>query len=509
MNILQLYSNILIFIFILYIIMFIYSLNKTNNPLIKIFSLICLTSAVYLLGAILQLNADSLEGIVFGQKLKYFGIALALGNWLILTYRIHFKRQMTFIGILLSFSIPILTVFLVATNEYHHLFYAEIRTFYHKGFLLSRRIPGKLYFLNIIYFYAIMFFGLFATFKSWVKTGYKISNIYFSIFLGRLMTATVIGVYMAGCTPMGVDLLPISYLVVMIAYAVAIFYYNIFDTKAIYDKKILSEIKEGLIITDANHLLIDYNKSAQKVFPWLVEENKGRPIYIFPEGRDIIKNLQSEFIISIMNNDEKRQYEFRITELMDNSRLSGRVYIFHDITEEQHMNEELNYLANYDWLTKVYNRRKIMEKLGNVLLNSIKDSQELSLLMLDIDFFKKINDTYGHIAGDKVLSNLTEICKEILRKNDIIGRYGGEEFLVILPETDIKAAGIVAEKLRKHIENMVVDFEENKISITVSIGMASIDEYYDEDILIKDLINLADKALYQAKREGRNRVCIL
>lgn len=151
-----------------------------------------------------------------------------------------------------------------------------------------------------------------------------------------------------------------------------------------------------------------------------------------------------------------------------------------------------------DPLTGILNRRAILEELSQRMNHHLYDFEHLSILMLDIDFFKKINDNYGHIVGDKVLIKVSEIISQLIRGFDTVGRYGGEEFLVILPNTNSENAYKAAERIRKKIEETEFDDIEH---LTVSIGFTS---YADESI--ESLINKADQNLYEAKRNGRNKV---
>jgi diguanylate cyclase (GGDEF)-like protein len=127
--------------------------------------------------------------------------------------------------------------------------------------------------------------------------------------------------------------------------------------------------------------------------------------------------------------------------------------------------------------------------------------------MIDIDFFKKINDFYGHLIGDEVIKTVALTCNERLRRTDVIGRYGGEEFAILLPATNMENAMNVAESIRMQIEEMETTYSEHKIRVTVSIGISTVKGNVSEDIDMDHLIDQADMALYQAKNNGRNRVC--
>ena len=167
--------------------------------------------------------------------------------------------------------------------------------------------------------------------------------------------------------------------------------------------------------------------------------------------------------------------------------------------------------ATLDALTGFYNRHQLEERIKQEVSNAKRQHAPLCGIMTDIDFFKNVNDTYGHAVGDLVLKSIAKIIRGQLREYDIAGRYGGEEFSILLPFTKINEAKMVAERLRKAIENKVIDIskvnpdtEVKTLSVTISLGIYEIKESDSED----DLIKKADKALYQAKNTGRNKVVI-
>jgi diguanylate cyclase (GGDEF)-like protein/PAS domain S-box-containing protein len=176
-----------------------------------------------------------------------------------------------------------------------------------------------------------------------------------------------------------------------------------------------------------------------------------------------------------------------------------------DISERRRMMEKLKDQANLDYLTGLYNRRYFIERGTQELARAARYDKPLSLLMFDIDEFKQVNDTRGHRTGDLVLRHLSRVLGETLRSIDFCGRLGGEEFAVLLPETDAQAAFEIAERLRMAVAaSPVVPEEGPPVRYTISIGVTTLDH---EDSNIDTLLGLADQGLYQAKRSGRNRVC--
>lgn len=163
-------------------------------------------------------------------------------------------------------------------------------------------------------------------------------------------------------------------------------------------------------------------------------------------------------------------------------------------------------LAAHDCLTKTLNRRAFDEIIEREFNRSVRYKTPLSVVMMDLDHFKKVNDSRGHLAGDIVLKEVAETISKCLREIDIFARYGGEEFVIILPQTNIEKACIMAERIRKAIECFSVYFEEGEIKVTLSMGIASYPFTPAKDK--NDLVNLADNAMYQAKKNGRNRIYI-
>jgi len=166
--------------------------------------------------------------------------------------------------------------------------------------------------------------------------------------------------------------------------------------------------------------------------------------------------------------------------------------------------EGLVELASLDSLTGIYNRRAFFELAEKELARAQRYRSVITLLMMDIDHFKRVNDSYGHLAGDQTLVAFAAFCKRNLRSFDLIARYGGEEFIVLLPRTDSQSGKSVAERLRKAVTETEFDYEGENIPIKISIGVASLKK--GEEVTLSALIERADQALYQAKHTGRNRV---
>lgn len=170
----------------------------------------------------------------------------------------------------------------------------------------------------------------------------------------------------------------------------------------------------------------------------------------------------------------------------------------------KHILEQANLVAVRDELTDTYNKRYIKERLPNEIVQSKLKNNPLSIIIADIDHFKIVNDTYGHIAGDYILKEFAKILKENIREDrDFVARFGGEEFIICLVDITKEEAIVVAERIRRQIQDNTFDFNKNEIKITSSFGVFT---NVKEPMSVNDLIEAADKRLYEAKKTGRNRV---
>lgn len=204
-------------------------------------------------------------------------------------------------------------------------------------------------------------------------------------------------------------------------------------------------------------------------------------------------NIPSDVLDEIQKNIEEIITNFPVPE-------SNKLDVIKKIN---FMYSHTRHLSLTDPLTGLYNRRHLDNNLEREYLRAKRYKNDLSIAVIDIDFFKKINDTYGHLCGDYVLKEVAYMLLDTLRKTDMVFRYGGEEFVAILTETPIDKALIPLERLRSNIENYPFVYNSEKFNVTVSIGASSTEA---ESATAGEFLDSADKALYSAKNQGRNRV---
>ena len=271
------------------------------------------------------------------------------------------------------------------------------------------------------------------------------------------------------------------------------------------------------VITDKNGLIRYANPKFLAMSGYRREEIAGQNPRIFKSGetpeevyRDLWQTIQAGRVwAGEFRNRKKDGLPYIVSAkispiLLKSGAITGYLAIQEDITETRRLQQQLERLATIDGLTGTYNRCHFLHLFSQELRREERYGMPLCLLIFDLDHFKAINDTYGHQTGDRVLEECARVVDSTLRETDIFGRLGGEEFGVVLLQTDLDGARLLAERLRAAIEKMRIACEGVNIRVTVSIGGTQWDR---NDRKVEVIMNRADNALYEAKRRGRNQVC--
>ena len=286
---------------------------------------------------------------------------------------------------------------------------------------------------------------------------------------------------------------------------------------------IVERFEDGIVAIDSHHNIVLFNDGAQHIFGYGQDEVIGWHLnMLLPERFHLQHDLMiEEFGASDKTTKHTVQRARQIFgRRKDGSEFAASVFIvktgsgtlnqgyaavIRDISEDKKTEDELLRLAATDPLTGAYNRREFTALADQESQRANRYNHSLSIMMLDLDHFKKLNDTYGHAAGDKALQRFTTLCCNALRTVDIFGRWGGEEFVTLLPETDAEGAVIIAERLRKIVSQSIFVYNEQKISFTASIGIA---QYRSGEVTVEGPLSRADSAVYDAKKAGRNRISV-
>jgi diguanylate cyclase (GGDEF)-like protein/PAS domain S-box-containing protein len=266
-------------------------------------------------------------------------------------------------------------------------------------------------------------------------------------------------------------------------------------------------LSDGIAVVDNHNRLAFINSAAEKILGQSNDDVAGSELGDFLDMKvlpDLTEEEHDSHEMEIEIDGKEKTFELRLSRLSNAQKEPlGWLIVFRDISDRKKLENELRCLATTDSLTGVYNRRHFIYRGMDEVKRCLRYHKHMSVLMLDIDHFKRINDEFGHHTGDLVLQAFTRVCTGILRNFDTFGRLGGEEFAVIMPETDIQKAAIVAERLRRTIMEMQVAAEDQTVKLTVSIGIAPLDNRHQD---MESIMKSADRALYRAKNSGRNRV---
>ncbi len=279
------------------------------------------------------------------------------------------------------------------------------------------------------------------------------------------------------------------------------------------DDAILSVTMDGVIIS--------WNNGARKLYGYAKREAINHPVSLLipparvEESPKLLERIRRGEVVDHYETVRRRKdgtlidVALTMSPIKSAGKITGASVIARDITEIKKTEELLRRLSTTDALTGLANRRAFDLFLSDEWRRALRERRQISMMMLDVDFFKKYNDTYGHLKGDACLKSVAGVLKNVARRpGDKVARFGGEEFVVLLSSADAQHAVSIAEKIRMDVEALRIPHEKSDISdyVTISIGVVSITP--QQNMSPSDLINSADEALYRAKEEGRNRVVI-
>jgi diguanylate cyclase (GGDEF)-like protein len=300
---------------------------------------------------------------------------------------------------------------------------------------------------------------------------------------------------------------------------------------------VVQNVDVGLVLLDTNFNIQLWNSFMQNHSAMGAESIIGKNLFdYFPEIDDRWFRRKAESVLLLKNSAfttwEQRPYLFRFENyrpitgkaefMYQNStfipiqNLTGEVdsicLIIYDVTEQainnielEQANNQLEIISKTDGLTKLLNRKSWEENLEKEFNRQQRYNEDCTLIIFDIDHFKKVNDNYGHPAGDEVIRQTADIVRKCIRQSDVAGRYGGEEYVILLPHTHVDSAKVLAERIRKKIEGKAAHYEDFVINYTVSLGLCP---FHQNLASPTAWIDNADKALYQSKEGGRNQTSV-
>ncbi|WP_407309886.1 diguanylate cyclase [Desulfosporosinus sp. SB140] len=510
-HIADMYSLLLFISTIIAVGLSIYSIKSSPMPGSKYFAILCGSVAIFSFGYGMELQSESLKVALFWNKFQYLsGPFIGLfAFFLAADYTGNKKLLKSKARIIVLLLIPFSITIIRYTNDFHHLYYTSVLYTSNGFFNILIKNKGPLFTYYMLYLSFIMIYSSVIYLKT-IFNSSSINHVPISIMIiASLLPWLSIYMNISNTAPFGIDYSAILLCPSAILYMFGIFKFRMLRTIPIARNTVFHHSKDGIIILDYNENIIDYNEAAVLIFDQLTDKYLHQKIYnLLPElmERGTLRGENESFDFSFTKSGIEHYYSLENIRLnTENDYTLGWIFIISDITKLVNNQKRFEVYATIDDLTNIYNRRFFIE-LFNQEINSAKKTKDpLCLIMYDIDFFKNINDKYGHQAGDEILRYVVATSKACIRATDIVARYGGDEFMILLPETKIDDAIALAERIRSQLEMGYCIYDNHKINITSSFGVTGF-ENYTTDLSVEVLINEVDKTLYQGKSSGRNKV---
>nr|WP_246879983.1 histidine kinase N-terminal 7TM domain-containing protein [Bacillus suaedae] len=481
------------------------------STIANFFVIYAVSVTIYCFAAAFGLAATTLEQMKLSTIIQYIGLPFSapLGLLFIMKYLGITIKKKTYLAL---FTIPIISLIMVVTNDYHHLHYRVFEVDPNLGAPFIYMEIGIWYMIYGSFTFACMFVAFLLVLSRWGETDRAYRTQLIALIFGQLVPMLTAFVYLIGLTPPGIDPVPMILWVSSLLYLWSINSSQLFKIMPIAKDAIFNSINDGVIVLDESDRVIEFNNACEQMFPLLTRSLFGKgfdDVWLSLAGRAFpfpLSHVAFKSEIELVVNNSKRVYQIRTSALEPVTNGKGMLLIFTDITEVNRLQKKLEQQAYYDELTEIFNRRAFFTHCEEEIAAAREASNPFTIILLDIDYFRKVNDTYGHYIGDRLLVHVAKVCQAELTEGMLFARYGGEEFVLALSGRTIEEGQIIANKLRRKIQEQPLLIAEGIISVTFSSGVAEAMKTNEETL--HQLLNKADQALYAAKRDGRNRVHI-
>ena len=461
---------------------------------------------IYLLGHLLEITSTNAEEAYTAVKVLYIGFSF------VATFAFFFIADYCNIRLHRGFvKIPMLIVSTLAalimiSTKFHHLVFIE---YSFSTDLMHSLVfaPGPLFFLVHSYPVICLILTmvlLVCQIKKCDRNYRKRLYLFFVCVAIPFITEIIyFASIVAGINKYHIHFTPFSLAIMSFCLYLGVVRFNIFELISVATETAMEHIREGFLLVDKDDNYLFSNPATEKMLPEIKKLKKGESIFRaigWPAAMDIIDNDMIEFSIT---DENSRHFRASVSPMFsDNKILIAKIILIREITESVNLMRKLENAAYIDALTGLYNRKHFSELANSDIGRALRLKQSVFTAMLDLDFFKTVNDTYGHAAGDLVLKTTAVVIRQTIRSYDLLCRYGGEEFVLLITDLETSEALNLMERIRENMEIVSTIYEGKEIKITCSIGLS---EFHETDTL-ESSIKSSDEALYEAKNSGRNMV---
>lgn len=517
----DLYIFILLILAVALVTISIFLFKRHNISGIKPFIVCILLASIWNGLDIVNLLLNSMSAKIICFEIKMAFIVYIPAFWLITIlnsiYERNFKSKLNVI--LLIF--PTITAIIVLTSKYNNWFAYNFYLQSAGEYKILMFSKGFWLWINASYNYLLNAVSIGILLKSVFSKQYARKRQAVTMLIGMLFPIITDILFVGNINLYNnLDITSISFCISLIVSVYGMLRYRFMDIVLVAREYAFEDMDELMIVLDENKKVVDMNRKALKMLNTDISRVIGIPINQIIEdidNYDFYDLQESTLKIHLKGKilNKNIDYYGSLSAIKGNKNyIIGYLVLLYDITELvvtqnklkqandelKRLNEELYSDSIKDGLTGVYNKKYITKLLQEEIKKALKSSIPLTIAMIDIDHFKKINDNYGHLIGDKVLEKLAELVTIESGIKGIVGRFGGEEFLILMPDTELKAGYELCEKIRCKVSNYSFEYECSHI--TISIGIAELK--YDDSIC--SLIKRADDCLYKAKLNGRNKI---
>ena len=509
-------------------------MRRSSAPGLRSLTFMLYMLAVWSFAYAMITLAPSLEEKRFWLRLENIGILSVPVIWFLFTVQYtRLDRWLNAWTGSLLFIIPLVSIVFLFSDEWFHFYYSSIRPVSENGgpLVIGR---GSWYMVALVNSYVFNLSGMALLF--WHAIQYR--DLYrrqMYALIGAISIPVMVNIFyqlaplIVPSLSIRIDLTPISFTVTAALIAFGVFGLRIFDLVPIARYTVMEHIPEMVFVVDAHDRVLDANSVAQKMLDKRMDEIIGKnPVDVFRAWPELIDRFlradETHEEIQIPG-EPPRTVELVISHLYNRFNiLEGRVIVAHDITDHKLLENDLKYAndiltvqlaeieklraklqeqAIRDPLPNVYNRRYMAEFLDQEIARAERENCPLSVAIMDMDHFKQFNDNYGHKCGDVVLQSFANFLVEHTRRSDVVCRYGGEEFVILMPNAPLDGSYERVEAWRQDFSESSIPYEGMRFSTSFSAGVAAFPEHGRTGDAI---LQAADKALYRSKNSGRNRV---
>jgi diguanylate cyclase (GGDEF)-like protein/PAS domain S-box-containing protein len=465
------------------------------------------------------------ETKILWSQLSYIGV-VSVAPFLfsfVMSYTTQKQIRPNFVAAL--FIIPVLVLVAAFTNSWHHLLWPGFNWGSSEYNILVYE-HGFIYYLNITYIYVLIFFGIIQLFRKIAETKPPFRSQLWVIVIGCMFPILSGMFYTIGIDPVpGMDISAFGFLFTNLFLVLGFSRFQLLDLVPVAHDLLIERVQAGVVVIDWQDRIVDINDHAKSLFklgpkdvlgnnmkdliPWNLNLNslsRSQEIseFALPDTKDTYvdlqvsslnpkKNLPPGYLLILRDISDRKNAEIKLQKANEE--------LVHQIHEINRLQKMLENQATHDSLTGLFNRHLMDEVLASLIAQSDRNKSALSIIVLDIDHFKEINDTFGHQMGDNFLKEYGECIRAAIRKGDFACRFGGDEFLIAFPNMETDQALKRANELRLVLHEIILVQEQVQVRTTSSLGVATYPHHGDS---IAQVINAADQAMYSAKEKGRN-----